>query len=83
MMMEGKTIMTQVAGTVTLWQVWYRDRENKDFPGCRPLRLRLLYAPSQEAAHGAALTWLKEQGLQTKDLERLFPSPYGLQFQTH
>ena len=72
--------MTQVVHTVTLWQAWYRDRAEKDIPG-RPLRLKLLYASSQEEACYDVQCWLAQKGLLAKDLERLDPSPYGLTFQ--
>ncbi len=72
--------MIQVARTVTLWQAWYRDTAEKGTPG-RPLRLKLLYASSQEEARTETQYWLAQKGLLAKDLERLDPSPYGLQFQ--
>lgn len=72
--------MTQVAHTVTLWQAWYRDKAEKDVSG-RPLRLKLLYASSQEEARQQTQGWLVQKGLLAQDLERLDPSPYGLRFQ--
>lgn len=72
--------MGEVLRTATLWLLWYRDKLDKEM-SLRPLRLKMLYASSREEARLEMLLWLEQQGLLAKDLERLEPSPYGLQFQ--
>jgi hypothetical protein len=81
--MEGGWLMSQMLQTVTLWLAWYREKEglDEDLPG-RPLRLKMLYASSRDEARLEAQQWLvRQKGLLAQDLERLEPSPYGLQFQ--
>lgn len=73
--------MSEMVRTVTLWLAWYRERVEKEHPQ-RSLRLKLLYAPSREEAQREMLQWLTRRGLLAVDLERLEPSPYGLQFQS-
>ena len=75
-------VMSEMLQTVTLWLAWYREKESleADLPG-RPLRLKMLYASSKDEARVEAQQWLMQNGLVAKDLERLEPSPYGLQFQ--
>jgi len=69
--------MSEMARTVTLWLAWYRERvENQ-----RSLRLKMFYASSREEARLDMQQWLAQRGLGANDLERLEPSPYGLQFQ--
>ena len=72
--------MSEMARTVTLWLAWYRERMEKEHPR-RFLRLKMLYASSQEEARLDMQQWLTRQGLLANDLERLEPSPYGLRFQ--
>jgi hypothetical protein len=66
--------------TVSLWLAWYREMAEKEDPR-RALRLKMLYASSQDEARVEIQQWLEKKGLVAKDLERLEPSPYGLQFQ--
>lgn len=73
--------MSEMVRTVTLWLAWYRERVEKEHP-LRSLRLKMLYAASQEEARCEMQQWLTRQGLLAIDLERLEPSPYGLQFQS-
>ncbi|HEY1349152.1 MAG TPA: hypothetical protein VGF67_05965 [Ktedonobacteraceae bacterium] len=73
--------MSEMVRTVTLWLAWYRERAEKAYPQ-RSLRLKMLYAASREEAHCEMLQWLTRRGLLADDLERLEPSPYGLQFQS-
>lgn len=80
MMDVGKgTTMSDMLRTVNLWLAWYRDGIEKDDPR-RALRLKMLYASSQEEAHVEIQQWLEKKGLRARDLESLEPSPYGLQF---
>ena len=72
--------MSEMLRTVTLWLAWYREQAEKEQPG-RSLRLKMLYAGSREEARVEIQRWLEQKGLVAKDLERLEPSPYGLQFQ--
>jgi hypothetical protein len=72
--------MSEMARTVTLWLAWYRERVEKEHPQ-RSLRLKMLYASSREEARLDMQQWLARHGLVANDLERLEPSPYGLQFQ--
>jgi hypothetical protein len=72
--------MSEMARTVTLWLAWYRERVEKEHPQ-RSLRLKMLYASSREEARLDMQQWLARRGLVANDLERLEPSPYGLQFQ--
>ncbi len=72
--------MSEMACTVTLWLAWYRERVEKEHPQ-RSLRLKMLYASSREEARLDMQQWLARRGLLAHDLERLEPSPYGLQFQ--
>lgn len=64
-------------------RVEYRERK-EEYAGKgsprRLLRLKMLYASSQEEAHAEMQQWLERKGLVAKDLERLEPSPYGLRF---
>lgn len=73
--------MNEMLQTVTLWLAWYREKESLEekSPG-RPLRLKMLYASSKDEARQEAQQWLEQKGLVARDLERLEPSPYGLQF---
>ena len=71
--------MSDMLRTVNLWLAWYRDVTEKEDPR-RALRLKMLYASSQEEAQVEIQQWLEEKGLLERDLERLEPSPYGLQF---
>lgn len=73
--------MSDMVRTVTLWLAWYRERVEKEHPQ-RALRLKMLYAPSREEAQHEMQQWLTWRGLLADDLERLEPSPYGLQFQS-
>jgi hypothetical protein len=73
--------MSDMVRTVTLWLAWYRERVEKEHPQ-RSLRLKMLYASSREEACGEMQQWLFQRGLLADDLERLEPSPYGLQFQS-
>jgi hypothetical protein len=41
----------------------------------------MLHASSREEARAEMQSWLERRGLRAQDLERLAPSPYGLQFQ--
>jgi hypothetical protein len=72
--------MNGMLRTVNLWLAWYRETAEKEDPR-RLLRLKMLYASSQEEARVEIQQWLKQKGLVEEDLERLEPSPYGLQFQ--
>lgn len=72
--------MSEIAHTVTLWLAWYREHVEKEHPQ-RSLRLKMLYASSREEARTDMQQWLALRGLPANDLERLEPSPYGLQFQ--
>ncbi|HEY3991365.1 MAG TPA: hypothetical protein VGM01_00675 [Ktedonobacteraceae bacterium] len=78
--------MQEMVCTVTLWLAWYRERaeqqdlEEKEQPR-RLLRLKMVYASSQEEARVEIQQWLERRGLLAQDLMRLEPSPYGLQFQ--
>lgn len=72
--------MSEMLRTVTLWLAWYREQAEKEHPG-RSLRLKMLYAGSREEARTEIQQWLEQKGLLANDLERLEPSPYGLQFQ--
>ncbi|HLI70774.1 MAG TPA: hypothetical protein VKV19_13525 [Ktedonobacteraceae bacterium] len=72
--------MSEMVGTVTLWLAWYREQAEKEHSG-RSLRLKMLYAGSREEARAEIQQWLKQRGLLANNLERLEPSPYGLQFQ--
>ena len=78
--------MKEMTCTVTLWLAWYRERaeqqelaENEQ--PRRLLRLKMLHASSCEEARAEMQRWLERRGLLARDLERLEPSPYGLQFQ--
>ena len=71
--------MNETACTVTLWLAWYREREEQEQPR-RLLRLKMLHASSREEASTEMRRWLERRGLLAQDLERLEPSPYGLQF---
>jgi hypothetical protein len=73
--------MSEIVRTVTLWLAWYRERVEKEHPQ-RSLRLKMLYAASREEARCEMQQWLTRRGLLADDLERLEPSPYGLQFQS-
>jgi hypothetical protein len=72
--------MSEMARTVTLWLAWYREHVEKEHSQ-RSLRLKMLYASSREEARLDMQQWLTRRGLLANDLERLEPSPYGLQFQ--
>ena len=72
--------MSEMARTVTLWLAWYREDVEKA-QSHRLLRLKMLYASSREEARVEMQEWLARKGLIARDLERLEPSPYGLQFQ--
>jgi hypothetical protein len=72
--------MSEMLRTVTLWLAWYRERVEREDPH-RLLRLKMVYASSREEARVEMQKWLTQKGLVAKDLERLEPSPYGLQFQ--
>lgn len=78
--------MSEMLRTVTLWLAWYRERAEsreraeKEQPR-RLLHLKMVYASSREEARTEIQQWLEQKGLVAKDLERLEPSPYGLQFQ--
>lgn len=78
--------MSEMLRTVTLWLAWYRERAEcrerveKEQPR-RLLHLKMVYASSREEASTEIQRWLEQRGLVAKDLERLEPSPYGLQFQ--
>lgn len=72
--------MNEITCTVTLWLAWYR--EHGEYNRSRHLlRLKMLYASSREEACAEMQRWLERKGLSARDLERLEPSPYGLQFQ--
>lgn len=72
--------MNEMMRTVTLWLAWYRETAGEE-DSHRLLRLKMLYASSREEARVEIQQWLEQRGLLAKDLERLEPSPYGLQFQ--
>lgn len=77
--------MAETKSVVTLWVAWYRERaecqdEEEQAQPRRLLRLKMLHAASREEAHGEMQRWLEQRGLLARDLERLEPSPYGLQF---
>lgn len=72
--------MNEIACTVTLWLAWYRESGEYE-QSRRLLRLKMLYASSREEACAEMQRWLERKGLVARDLERLEPSPYGLQFQ--
>jgi hypothetical protein len=72
--------MSEMLRTVSLWLAWYRETAEKEDPR-RALRLKMVYASSQDEAQVEIQQWLEKKGLVAKDLERLEPSPYGLQFQ--
>ena len=70
--------------TVTLWVAWYRGPEEYPEGEEQPrrlLHLKMLHASSREEARAEMQSWLERRGLRAQDLERLAPSPYGLQFQ--
>lgn len=78
--------MQEVMCTVTLWLAWYREQAEQYDPienemPRRLLRLKMLHASSREEARVEMQRWLERKGLLAQDLERLEPSPYGLQFQ--
>ena len=79
--------MNEVTCTVTLWLAWYRERAEyeeraeQEQPR-RLLQLKMLHASSREEACAEMQQWLERRGLLAQALERLEPSPYGLQFQT-
>jgi hypothetical protein len=72
--------MSEMLRTVSLWLAWYRETAEKE-DHRRALRLKMVYASSQDEAQVEIQQWLEKKGLVAKDLERLEPSPYGLQFQ--
>ncbi|HEY0756592.1 MAG TPA: hypothetical protein VGD98_21750 [Ktedonobacteraceae bacterium] len=80
--------MKDMTGRVSLWVAWYREQaENGEVQeGAerkqtrRLLRLKMVYASSREEARAEMQQWLERRGLLAQDLERLEPSPYGLQF---
>ncbi len=74
--------MNERTCTVTLWLAWYREQEcaEQEQPR-RLLHLRMFYASSREEARAEMQQWLERRGLFAQALERLEPSPYGLQFQ--
>ncbi|HEX7737583.1 MAG TPA: hypothetical protein VF458_22230 [Ktedonobacteraceae bacterium] len=77
--------MAETKSVVTLWVAWYRERaeyqdsEEQAQPR-RLLRLKTFHATSREEASAEMQRWLEQRGLRARDLERLEPSPYGLQF---
>ena len=77
--------MAEAQNVVTLWVAWYRERaectDEMEQPR-RLLRLKMMYAASREEARVEMQRWLERRGLFAHDLERLEPSPYGLQFHT-
>jgi hypothetical protein len=79
--------MSEMNCTVTLWLAWYREQKDDDQERAgqeqlrRLLRLKMLYASSREEARVEMQRWLERKGLFAQALERLEPSPYGLQFQ--
>jgi hypothetical protein len=78
--------MNEMTCTVTLWLAWYReqvdDQESTEQEQPRRLlRLKMLHASSREEARVEMQQWLERRGLFAQALERLEPSPYGLQFQ--
>lgn len=72
--------MSDAPRKVTLWLAWYVTTVDEE-ELLRPLRLKMLYASSEDEARVDMQHWLEQRGQTLKSLEYLEPSPYGFQFQ--